>query len=46
MSARETAAIGPVSPARGEVMLGQALVHPVPDEAPLQATVLAEKLHA
>lgn len=44
MTAAKASTVGPVFPPRGWVMFGQALIYPVPDEAPLQTAVLAEEL--
>ena len=44
MSTVEAPAICPVLPARGHVTLGNALIHPVPNESPLQPTVTSENL--
>lgn len=40
----EATAICPVTPARTRVVLGQALVNPIPDEPSLQTSVLAKNL--
>lgn len=44
--ARKAPPIGPITPARGRVVLRKALVNPVPDETSLQAAVLAEELRS